>query len=99
MTHIPHLKILRKSEVAETLGISLSGVREKTVHGLLPPFISLGPKKIGYLSHEIQAVISALSVGQGDEEIRKLISELVGKRKQYSEAITQSLFRPVGAEL
>ncbi len=98
MTHIPHLKILRKSEVAETLGISLSGVRDKTVHGLLPPFISLGPKKIGYLAHEIQAVISALSVGLGDDEIRNLISELVSQRKQYSAVLTNTIFQPVSAE-
>lgn len=49
--------------------------------GLVPPEISLGERSVGYLQHELYAVLSARIAGKSIEQIKELVRSLVVQRK------------------
>ena len=70
---------------------SLTGFRKsaralKIADGLLPPPIRLGGSAMGYLAHELEAIISARATGAGDDEIRALVRQLVADRSKSKAA-------------
>lgn len=48
--------------------------------GLWPSPISIGGRAVGWISTEVDAVISARIAGKPDDDIRKLVQELETKR-------------------
>lgn len=81
MNYIDHPTINRKSEVIKRLGISRSTFHTRLNQQLLPPPIPLGERAVGFLQHEIDAVIAAMAAGQSKVEIKGLVAELVERRK------------------
>jgi prophage regulatory protein len=75
------LTINRKSEVIKRLGISKSTFHLRINQNLLPPPISLGDRAVGYLQHEIDAVLAAMVAAKSNDEIKSLVLELVAQRK------------------
>jgi hypothetical protein len=49
--------------------------------GTLPPPINIGPRTSVYSAQELDAVMSAYSVGYTDDQIKKLVLDLVEQRK------------------
>lgn len=76
------IKIIRKPEVLSITGLSRTTHQTRVNKGLMPPKISLGERAIGYLEHEIQAVLTAMVAGKSKEDIRSLVSYLVAQRQQ-----------------
>lgn len=87
------LKILRKTEVAEIVGLSLTSIYYRTKEGLFPPAISLGARSVGYLQHEVDALITAQAAGATEEEIRILIDNLKVDRNQTAKKLGLSAAR------
>lgn len=79
------LRVQRKVEVAEQMGICQSTLRTRIIEGLYPPPISLGARAVGWLAHETEAVIAATAAGQSDDYIRELVQELVAQRMELGE--------------
>ncbi|MEP7703502.1 AlpA family phage regulatory protein [Paraglaciecola sp. 25GB23A] len=75
------LIINRKPEVIKRLGISKATFHTRINQNLLPPPISLGQRAVGYLQHEIDAVIAAMVAGKSNAEVKLLVSDLVAQRK------------------
>jgi len=79
------LKILRASQAQEATGLPRSSFYSQISKGLLPPSIQLGPRSVGWVESEINAVNIARILGKSDEEIKALVIRLVRNRQQLSE--------------
>lgn len=78
------LKISRKPEVLEATGFKKSTLYTRIKAGLMPPPISLGGlRAVGWIEHEIQAVIAAMCSGASQDEIKELVQELISRRQQF----------------
>lgn len=86
-----NLKVIRKPEACDRAGLSNTSLFEQTKAGLFPPPISLGSRAVGFISHEIQAVISARSVGKSDDEIRQIVKALIKQREQSANDLLKHL--------
>ena len=75
------LKILRNLEARNIFGLPDSTFQSRIKDGLISPPISLGDRAVGWLEHELNAVIVAMVAGQSKTEIRALVSALVEDRK------------------
>jgi prophage regulatory protein len=81
MTYTGQLIFNRKPEVLKRLGISKTTFHLKINQTLLPPSIPLGARAVGFLQHEIDAVLAAMVAGKSNAEIKLLVLELVAQRK------------------
>lgn len=75
------LYILRLPAVQTVLGCSRSAFYQRIKEGLITKQVRLGPRSVGWPSHEIDALVTALIAGKTDDEIRQLVTELEAKRK------------------
>jgi prophage regulatory protein len=81
MSHVIQLRINRKPEVLKRFGISKSTLHVKINQQLLPPAIALGARSVGFLQHEIDAVLAAMAAGKSNLEIQCLVANLVAQRQ------------------
>ena len=58
-TNQKKLSILRRKQVEDRTGLSRSTIYLRIQEGTFPKPISLGPRAVGWLEHEIQAWLSA----------------------------------------
>jgi prophage regulatory protein len=74
-------RILRRPEVLELTGWSKSTLynRIESQHFIKP--ISLGQRSIGFVSSEVNAVLSAMIQEKAPEEIKQLVQELINQRQ------------------
>ncbi|MFT6919825.1 MAG: prophage regulatory protein [Cognaticolwellia sp.] len=75
------LIINRKPEVLKRLGLAKSTLHDRINQHLLPPPIALGARAVGFLQHEIDAVLAAMAAGKNNDEIKSLVLALVAQRK------------------
>lgn len=66
--------------VLNRFGRSKTWLADQVTSGLVPPPISLGGRAVGWLDHEINAVIAARSVNKPDEEVKDLVLALIEQR-------------------
>lgn len=71
-----NIQILRKPEVIKITGLSNTSIFERTRKGLFPTSVSLGGRAVGYLEHEVKAVLTARAAGHTDEQVRELVTSL-----------------------
>ena len=81
MNSHPHFQIKRRPDVLNQFGYSRSVFYERISSGLMPPPISLGSRAVGYLAHELDAVLSYMVAGKDNKEIKTLIKRLLNDRK------------------
>ena len=81
MKRTESLKIERKSEVLQRIGLSRSTLHSKVQNGLWCPPISLGARAVGFIKYETDELITALINGHTPDEIRDLVSMLLEERK------------------
>lgn len=81
MTTLNILKIIRREAVLNRFGMSKTWLADQIAQNLIPPPISLGGRAVGWLDHEINAVIAARAAGKGDEEVKGLIAALIEQRE------------------
>lgn len=87
----PALRFERKSEIISKLGISKSTFHSRINEGEYPPLILIGERVVAYLSHETDAVISAIAAGKNKDELKQLAIEIVEHRnKLKTGALTTS---------
>lgn len=74
-------QILRRPQVSQATGDPCSTLYAKISNGLFPPGISLGAKSVGWPESEVAAINAARIAGKSDDEIRRLVTDLVAQRK------------------
>lgn len=76
-----HYRIQRRPEVLSRFGFGNTCLHHRIKQGLMPPPIHLTARTVGWLEHELDAVLAAIVAGKSDEHIKSLIIELVDQRK------------------
>jgi prophage regulatory protein len=94
--HNDPIVILRLPQVLVKTNLGRATIYLQQSQGIFPPSISLGARAVGWLEHEIEAVIQARSVGATDDVIRALIEKLIADRRRRLS--WNSLFRDVLAD-
>lgn len=79
-------RVLRLPEVCLRLGVSRSTIYAQQNLGVFPPSIHLGARAVGWLEHEVEAVLAARAAGALEEQVRVLVSSLVAARQGRSSA-------------
>jgi prophage regulatory protein len=82
MECIVSTRFIRHKQLEDRLNLKHSAVHEHIKKNLLPPAISIGPRAVGFLEHEIDAVMSARIAGKSEVQIRELVATLVAARQQ-----------------
>ena len=82
-THTP-IKIVRRPAVLERFGYGNTCLHSRIKSGLVPPPCQLGGRAVGWVSHELDVVISALAAGETETEIRELVLQLVNRRTEIA---------------
>lgn len=78
------LKIERKAEVLQRVGLSNATLHRRIKEGRFPPSINLGGvKAVGFISHEVDAFIIACAVG---EDQKLVVADLIKQRKKLKQA-------------
>ncbi|MEP1384363.1 MAG: AlpA family phage regulatory protein [Paraglaciecola sp.] len=85
------LRVIRKPEACELAGLSNTSLFEQTKEEIFPPPISIGARAVGFLFHEVQAVLAARSVGKSDDEIRDIVRSLIKQRQDSANALLAKL--------
>jgi len=75
-----HIQILRKPSVLEQLGWGRSTLHSRINQGLFVPPISLGPRAVGWLQHEVDAVVQAMVAGESEASIKATVQSLLNRR-------------------
>jgi prophage regulatory protein len=84
MTNTDSIRIIRKPEALNQLGLSKSTLYVRINDGLLPPPISLGGRAVGFLEHEIQTIIAARAAGNDNDKIKTVVTQLVEQRNRVA---------------
>jgi prophage regulatory protein len=63
-------KIIRHAKLSEKFDMPKSTVHHQIKHGLLPKPIKIGPRAVGFLSNEIDAVMNARIAGKSDAQVK-----------------------------
>jgi len=78
------IKLIRRPEKLLRTGRSKSSNYNDEKQGLCVPPISIGPRAVAYVEHEVKAVIQARIAGKTNDEIKALVAELIAQRKQIA---------------
>ncbi|HDY7845966.1 TPA: helix-turn-helix transcriptional regulator [Vibrio diabolicus] len=78
LNQINNIKIEKKSEVLKRVGLSRATLHRRINDGTFPPSLQLGPKAVGFMSHEVDAFIIACALG---EDKKRVVAGLVEQRK------------------
>ncbi len=74
-------KIVRKKDVLALTGLSKSTLYNRINDNLFCPSISLGPRAVGFIYKEVEAVTNAMMAELSPDEIRQLVSKLISERR------------------
>jgi len=85
------ISILKPAEVLNLTTWSTSGLRRQVLEGLFPPSLNLGSRATGYIAEEVQAVLTARSIGMSDEELKSLVARLVEYRKSRANRLLEAI--------
>lgn len=77
------MKIQRLEKVIEQLGKKKSSIYRDVREGLLTRPVAIGARAVGWPSDEIDVIVSARIAGQTEGEIKRLVTDLMEKRKTF----------------
>jgi prophage regulatory protein len=76
-----YLRILRKPQAMEALGLPLSSFNLRVKQRLITSPISLGARAVGWPSSEIDSLVLAICSGATKNQIEALVIDLEHKRR------------------
>ena len=74
----------RRKDVLSATGKSSSRLYEDIQNGLFPPSVAIGPQARAWPDHEVNAINAARLRGASDEQLKKLVTDLVAARASVS---------------
>lgn len=81
------IRFLRLPDICTKYGRSRTSVYRDIGRGVLPPLISLGPRCSAIVESELEAVLKARSAGATEDEIRRLVADLVADRRKGAQPL------------
>lgn len=69
--------VVKQHSVLKQFAFSKSTFFTQINQGLMPKPISLGCRAVGYLQHELDAVLSSRIAGMNNEQIKELVQSLM----------------------
>ncbi len=72
---------LRLPSVKARSGFGRVSIYDRARNGTFPPPLKIGARASAWLECEVEAVNAARVAGKSDEEIRKLVAQLVAARR------------------
>jgi len=75
------IRIERKPAVLNRTGLSHATLYRRINEGLFPPGICLGNRSVGWLAHEVDAMLGAFASGKTTEELQTVVKTLIEKRQ------------------
>lgn len=77
------IRFQRIPETRAQLGISNSALYREMEDGLFPRPVKFGERTAAHPIHEVEAIMGARLNGATPEQLRRLVAELMDKRKEY----------------
>lgn len=79
------LKVLRMPAVQERTGYCRTSIYNRIQCGLWPKQVHLGGQRaVGWLEHEVSAMLAAYAAGKSEADIRTLVVHLEAQRKTFA---------------
>ncbi len=75
------IRIERKPAVLDRTGMSNATLYRRISEGLFPPGVTLGNRSVGWLAHEVDAMLNAFAAGKSTEELQSIVKALIEKRQ------------------
>ena len=75
------IKFIRLPQVVDATGRSIESHYLDIRRGLMVPPVAIGPRAVAWPAHEIDAICRARLRGDGDDQLRTLVSRLVERRR------------------
>ena len=75
------IQVVRRPEVERRIGQGRSAIYAAIAAGTMVPPVKISLRAVGWLNHEVDAVIAARAAGKAPDEIKELVSKLVAARK------------------
>jgi len=75
------IRIERKPAVLNRTGMSHATLYRRINEGLFPPGVSLGNRSVGWLAHEVDAMLIAFASGKTTEQLQTVVKTLIEKRQ------------------
>jgi prophage regulatory protein len=90
--HFPHfqgatmpehesIRIERKPAVLSRTGMSHATLYRRISEDLFPPGVTLGSRSVGWLAHEVDAMLNAFASGKTTDELQAIVKNLIEKRQ------------------
>ena len=76
-----HLQLLRRNEVIRLTARSRSALLIDEKAGLFCPSISIGDRAVAYVKHEVDEIIKARIQGKTNQQIKSIVTDLLGQRQ------------------
>lgn len=73
-------KYLRRREVEDKTGNKCSTLYAAIGRGIFPPGVRIGPKTVAWPDYEVDAINRARLNGKNEDDIRRLVTELIAAR-------------------
>lgn len=74
--------ILRLTEVKKKTGLSRATIYAQQTQRVFPPSIDLGPRAVGWIESEVDAVIAARASGADETSLKNFVEKLVASRQR-----------------
>ena len=75
------IRIERKPAVLSRTGMSHATLYRRISEGLFPPGVTLGNRSVGWLAHEVDAMLNAFAAGKTTEELQAIVKGIIEKRQ------------------
>ena len=74
------LVVVRRKQVEAKCGLPRSTIYSRVADGTFPPPVRIGARAVGWIDHELEAVLRAHVRGLRADELRMLVCDLVAAR-------------------
>lgn len=85
------ISILKQCEVLEITRQSSTTLWRQVKAGTFSPPIQIGAKATGYIKDEVNAVLTARSIGMSEKELKALVKKLVAQRKERANRLLETI--------
>ena len=75
------LQLLRRNEVIRLIARSRSSLLNDEKAGLFCPPVSIGGRSVAYVKHEVDEIIKARIQGKSNQQIKSIVTQLLGQRQ------------------
>lgn len=85
------IRIERKPAVLSRIGMSHATLYRRISEDLFPPGVTLGNRSVGWLAHEVDAMLNAFASGKTTDELQAIVKKLIEKRQTQATQLSGDL--------